>query len=62
MNDKNKPVVPHDFQDPGVKKVKRIASMIFICLMAFIVGGSYLHQQGQAAQNPNYETSGFSDP
>ena len=62
MNDKNKSLLPHDFQDPGVKKAKRIASMIYIGIIAFIVGGSYLHQQQQATQNAGDEMTGFSNP
>ncbi|MDF1582611.1 MAG: hypothetical protein RQ733_07815 [Methyloprofundus sp.] len=31
------------------KKVRYIASMIFVLFMIFIVGGSYLDQQKQAA-------------
>ncbi len=31
------------------KKVRYITSVIFVLFMAFVVGGSYLAQQGQAA-------------
>lgn len=62
MTHKNKPIAPADFQDAGTKKAKRIASIIYVCVMAFIVGGSYLHQQQQAAENSGEDLSGFSNP
>ncbi|MCF6250429.1 MAG: hypothetical protein L3J75_04050 [Methylococcaceae bacterium] len=31
--------------DPAAKRVKYIASIIYIVVLAFIVGGSYLNQQ-----------------
>ncbi len=31
--------------DPATRKVKYIASVIYVLLMAFIVIGSYMHQQ-----------------
>lgn len=34
-----------DFQEPGVKKVKRIAAVVYIFVIAFIVGGSIYHQR-----------------
>lgn len=62
MQHKNKYQPQHDFQDPGTKKAKRIASIIYVCVMAFIVGGSYLHQQRQAEQATTEDMSGFSNP
>lgn len=50
MSDKNKTQITHDFQDAGVKKAKRIASVIYILVLTFIVGGSWLHQQQQASE------------
>lgn len=37
MNDHN--------QDDGSKKVKNIAAVLFLLVLTFLVGGSYLHQQ-----------------
>ncbi len=34
--------------DPAAKKVKYIASMIYLLIFAFIVGGSYINQQSPA--------------
>ncbi|MEO1881610.1 MAG: hypothetical protein ABGX37_07865 [Methylococcales bacterium] len=31
--------------DPAVKKVRYITSIIYLLVLGFIVGGSYLHQQ-----------------
>lgn len=31
--------------DPAAKRVKYIASIIYLLVLAFIVGGSYIHQQ-----------------
>ena len=31
--------------DPAAKKIKYIASIIYLLVLAFIVGGSYLNQQ-----------------
>ncbi len=62
MQHKNKCQPQPDFQDASAKKVKRIASIIYICVMAFIVGGSYLHQQRQQAPTAHQDTSGFSNP
>ncbi len=61
MTDKNKPVVFHDFQEPSVKKAKRIASIIYIGIMAFIVGGTYLHQQ-QKESNKAEQLVEFNNP
>ena len=62
MHHKNKYHPHYDFQDAGTKKVKRIVSIIYICIMAFIVGGSYLHQQEQREQGRTKDMSGFSNP
>lgn len=51
MSDKNNPYFRHDFQDQGSKKIKRIASVIYICIMAFIMAGTYLHQQQDMGQD-----------
>lgn len=32
-------------QDDDSKKVKRILAVVYLLVMAFVVGGSYLHQQ-----------------
>jgi hypothetical protein len=45
MSDKHNPYFRHDFQDQGSKKIKRIASVIYVCIIAFIMAGTYLHQQ-----------------
>jgi len=45
MSNEGKTQISHGFQDAGVKKAKRIASIIYIVVMTFIVGGSWLHQQ-----------------
>lgn len=34
--------------DDGSKKVKNIAAIIYLLVLSFLVGGSYLHQQAQA--------------
>jgi hypothetical protein len=31
--------------DDGSKKVKNIAAVLFLLVLTFLVGGSYLHQQ-----------------
>ncbi len=31
--------------DPAAKRVKYIASIIYLLVLAFIVGGSHIHQQ-----------------
>lgn len=33
--------------DPAAKKVKYIASIVYLLVLAFIVGGSYINQQLQ---------------
>ncbi len=50
MNAKDKKQIRTDFQDAGVKKAKRIASIIYIMVMTFIVAGSWLHQQQTATE------------
>jgi len=35
----------HNSSDPAAKKVKYIASMIYLLIFSFIVGGSYINQQ-----------------
>ncbi|MGZ0080312.1 hypothetical protein JWZ98_09045 [Methylomonas sp. EFPC1] len=43
MNDRN--------HDDGSKKVKNIAAVLYLLVLTFLVGGSYLHQQqADAAQ------------
>jgi hypothetical protein len=37
--------------DPATKKVKYAASIIYVLVMAFIVAGSYLHQQNQTVES-----------
>lgn len=32
--------------DDGGKRVKNIAAVLYLLVMAFVVGGSYLNQQG----------------
>ncbi len=36
----------------GAKKARRIAAIVYVLLMAFIVGGSILHQNKKAANGP----------
>lgn len=33
--------------DDGSKKVKRIAAVLYLLIMAFVVGGSYLNQHAE---------------
>ncbi len=47
MNDINENKISDHHQDAGVKKAKRIASIIYIIVLTFIVGGSWLHQKKQ---------------
>ncbi|MFW5444178.1 MAG: hypothetical protein ACKE51_07720 [Methylococcaceae bacterium] len=48
--------------DPAAKKVKYIASIIYLLVLAFIVGGSYLNQQqGISADIDTNETIIWSD-
>lgn len=35
-------------QDSEGKKVRRIAAIIYLLIMAFLVGGTYIHQQRTA--------------
>lgn len=41
--------------DPTTKKVKYIASIIYLLVMAFIVGGSYINQQQATSVSANLE-------
>ena len=34
--------------DDGSKKAKNIAAVLYLMVLIFLVGGSYLHQQGAA--------------
>ncbi len=37
----------------SIKKVKNIAAVLYLLVLTFLVGGSYLHQQrGDAPANP----------
>jgi hypothetical protein len=40
----------HNYQE--TKKVRRVAAMIFIIIMTFIVGGSYIAQQEKENRMP----------
>ena len=63
MSNKNKSQINHDFQNAGVKKAKRITSIIYIIVLMFIVGGSWMHQQRQAAvETDEFEVIEFSKP
>ncbi len=46
-------------QEAGVKKAKRIASIIYIIAMTFIVGSSWLHQQQASVEIDEEETIEF---
>ncbi len=35
----------HNSSDPAAKKVKYIASIIYLLLFTFVVGGTYINQQ-----------------
>jgi len=35
-------------QDPAARKVKYIASILYLLVFSFIVGGTYINQQMQA--------------
>ncbi len=37
--------------DPAAKRVKYIASIIYLLVLAFIVGGTYIHQQQETPVN-----------
>ncbi len=41
--------------DPSTKKVKYIASVIYLLVLAFIVGGSYINQQQDSSVDINTE-------
>ena len=41
--------------DPTAKKVKYIASVIYLLVLAFIVGGSYIYQHQKATESKNVE-------
>lgn len=65
MRDENNPQIRTDYQDAQSKKIKRIISIIYIGIMIFIVGGSYLHQQKndrQAQLQEQRALSGISNP
>ena len=38
------------------KKVKNIAAVLYLLIMIFLVGGSYLHQQSDILDNSNNKT------
>ena len=40
----------NQLHDDGSKRVKRIAAVLYLLLMAFVVGGSYLNQHDADAQ------------
>jgi len=39
--------------DPAARKVKYIASIIYLLVFSFIVGGSYINQQMEASTTEN---------
>jgi len=41
--------------DPAAKKVKYIASIIYLLVLAFIVGGTYINQQQKTSDNTSIE-------
>lgn len=41
----------HNNDPDGSKKVKNIAAVIYLLVMIFVVGGSYLHQQADNSVN-----------
>ncbi len=41
--------------DPAAKKVKYIASIIYLLVFAFLVGGSYINQQQETSIQTNDE-------
>ncbi|MCF6202221.1 MAG: hypothetical protein L3J59_00920 [Methylococcaceae bacterium] len=41
--------------DPAAKKVKYIASIIYLLVFAFLVGGSYINQQQETSTQTNNE-------
>jgi len=43
--------------DPAAKKVKYIASIIYLLIFTFIVGGSYINQQMTAPTTNSIETN-----
>ncbi len=47
--------------DPTAKKVKYIASIIYLLVLAFLVGGSYINQQQQPSEKLNDEIIIWSD-
>ncbi len=42
--------------DPEVKKVRYVASVLYLLVLAFLVGGSYIHQQNKQAEPSQMET------
>ncbi len=45
--------------DENEKKVRRIAAIIYLLVMAFLVGGTLIHQRSLEKESP--EASGFSE-
>lgn len=41
----------------GSKKVKNIAAVIYLLVLTFLVGGSYLHQQRDKSDIPENQAS-----
>ena len=41
----------NQLHDDGSKRVKRIAAVLYLLLMAFVVGGSYLNQHSAGDQS-----------
>ena len=52
--------MPHR-QDPHIKKAKNIAAIVYLLILAFLVGGSYLDQQREAARGAAAKTQAESD-
>ena len=46
-----------DSQDASAKKVKYIASIIYLLVFSFIVGGTYINQQINASADQNNESN-----
>lgn len=42
-----------DKHDDGSKRVKNIAAVVYLLLLTFLVGGSYLNQQHEAVDTQN---------
>lgn len=47
-----------DKADDGSKKVKNIAAVVYLAVLIFLVGGSYINQQrGEAPQQASASTA-----